>query len=474
MQLGHIPAGPRHENARWTLLAVASVAVAFLGAWFLQSAIPRHIVLASGLRDGMYHQYAQRYKEILAREGVTVEERMTGGADENERLLRDPKSGVDVAFVHGGVVRPDDRGSLVMLAALYYEPLWIFYRDSVVHEHFDELRHRRIAVGSTDSGVRAFMEPLLAANGITRFNTDLVPLVNLEALRALQAGQVDAVFLVGPVQFPAVWQALHDEDLKLMSLARAEAYQRKFPYITKLTLPPGTIDLEQHIPQQEVKLIGTKAMLVSRDDLSPPIINLLLEAARELHGKQGYFEKDDEFPSTAGVDLPVSPDADRHHRFGPSVLHRYLPFTIAAYLERLIVLLVPVLFVIVPLTNVLPRLFRWRIRSRIYRWYGELALLERDVRSRTGPLPIEQWLVDLGRIEQAATRIRAPLSYASEAYTLREHIGLVRQTVMARAQGVAAVADVEAVDAATGPVRNDPQARAAPTPQARPGLKMPS
>ncbi len=440
MRLGDLPVA-RHEHVRWTLLAVASIAFAFLGAWWLQSAIPRHIVLASGLQDGMYHRYAQRYKEILARDGVTVEERMTGGADENVRLLRDPKSGVDVAFVQGGVVRPAESETLVMLSALYYEPLWIFYRDSVVHEHFDELRHRRLAVGSPGSGVRAFMEPLLAANGISRFNTELVPLVNLEALRALQAGEVDAAFLVGPAQFPAIWQALHDPDLKLMSLARADAYQRRFPYITKLTLPPGTIDLELHIPEQEVKLIGTKAMLVSRDGLSPAIINLLLEAARELHGNQGFFEADDEFPNTAMVDLPVSADANRHHRFGPSVLHRYLPFTLAAYLERLIVLLVPVVFIIVPLTNVLPQLIRWRMRSRIYRWYGELALLERDVRTRTGDLPVGQWLSDLGRIEHAATRIRAPLSYASEAYTLREHIGLVRRAVMAKAQGGDANAD---------------------------------
>lgn len=417
------------------MVAVASIALAFLGAWLLQSAIPRRIVLASGLGDGMYHQYAQRYRQILARDGVIVEERMTGGADENERLLRDPASGVDVAFLHGGVVRPAERDSLVMLAALYYEPLWIFYRDSVVHPHFDELRHRRLAVGSPESGVRAFMEPLLAANNITPLNSELVPLVNLAALRALQSGQVDAAFLVGPAQFPAIWQALHDPELKLMSLARADAYPRKFPYITRLTLPAGTIDLALHIPQQEMKLIGTKAMLVARDGLSPAIINLLLEAARELHGQQGFFEADGEFPSTAPVDLPVSVDAARHHRFGPSLLHRYLPFTLAAYLERLVVLLLPVLFVIVPLTNFLPRLFRWRARSRIYRWYGELALLEHEVRTRTGTLPIEQWLQDLDRIGNAAARIRAPLSYASEAYTLREHIALVRDAVMAKAPG---------------------------------------
>jgi TRAP-type uncharacterized transport system substrate-binding protein len=417
----------------WAWPAAALTLVALLGAWFLQSTIPRHIVLASGLKDGLYHQYAQRYKEILARDGVTVEERLTGGADENEQLLHDPKSGVDVAFMHGGVVRPDERGNLVMLMALYYEALWIFYRDPTTLTQLDELRYKRVAVGSPGSGARAFAEPLLAANNITGFNTRLVPLVNLEALHALQKGEVDAAFLLGPAQFPAIWEALHDPSLKLMSLERADAYPRRFPYITKLALPAGTIDFALHIPAQEVRLIGTRAMLVARDGLPPAIINLLLEAARELHSKQGYFEAGDEFPNTASVDLPVSADASRHHRFGPSLLHRYLPFFVATYVERLIILLVPLLVVLVPLINFLPQVLRWRVRSRIYRWYGELTLLERDVGARTGTLPIERWLADLDRIEQAAARIRTPPSFASEAYTLREHIGLVRRTVLAKA-----------------------------------------
>ena len=418
---------------RWAWVIAALTFVALCGAWFLQSTIPRHIVLASGLKDGLYHQSAQRYKEILARDGITVEERLTGGADENERLLHDPKSGIDVAFLHGGVVRPTDRGSLVMLFALYYEPLWIFYRGSTDLSQLDELRYKRIAVGSSDSGVRAFTEPLLAANNITGFNTKLVPLVNLEALDALQKGAVDAAFLIGPAQSPTIWQALHDPSLKLMSLERAAAYPRRFSYITKLTLPPGTIDFALHIPAQEVNLIGTRAMLAAREGLPSAIISLLLEAARELHSEQGYFEADDEFPNVATVDLPVSADAIRQFRFGPSLLHRYLPFFVATYVERLIVLLVPLLVVLVPLINFLPQILRWRVRSRIYRWYGELTLLERDVRTRTGKLPVEQWLADIDRIEQAAGRIRTPASFASEAYTLREHIGLVRRIVSAKA-----------------------------------------
>ena len=182
----------------WPAAALVT-AVVLVGAWFLQSTIPRHVVLASGLKDGLYHQHSQRYKQILAREGVTVEERLTGGAEENEQLLHNPKSGVDVAFMHGGIVRPQDRGNLTMLMALYYEPLWIFYRGPAMLTQLDELRGKQVAIGSPGSGARAFVEPLLAANGITGSNTRLSPLVNLEALRALQRGEIDAALLSAQV-----------------------------------------------------------------------------------------------------------------------------------------------------------------------------------------------------------------------------------------------------------------------------------
>ncbi len=414
---------------RSAILSGVLILIAVIGAGYLESTIPRHIVLASGLPDGTSHEYAQRYRAILAREGVTVEERLTGGAAENVRLLLDPSSGVDVAFSLGGIVSEPGRGNLVMLASLYFEPLWIFYRAPEALTQIDELRQKRIAVGSPDTGVRAFADPLLAANNITASNTRLVPLVNLEAIRALRGGEVDAAFLIGPVQSPAVWQALKDPSLKLMHLERADAYPRRFSYISRLTLPPGTVDFALRVPDREVPLIASKAMLIARDNLSPVIIQLLLDAARELHTRQGYFEAPREFPNVNPVDLPVSIEAERHFRFGPSLLHRYLPFFVAVYVERLIVLLVPLMVVLVPLFNVLPQLVRWSVRSRIFRWYGELALLEREIRSRRGDRPVDQWLEDLDRIERAVVRMRVPRSYASDAYTLRVHIALVRKSV---------------------------------------------
>jgi len=428
----------RRDRLRFIALVVVLVAVsAWISARFLQPAPPRHIVLASGAAFGLYHQYADRYKQALARDGVTVEERLTNGAADNLRLLLDPASGVDVAFMQGGIANAAAAEKIEMLASLYYEPLWVFYRDAKPLTQLNDLRGKRVAIGAPGSGTRAFVEPLLEFNAVQQENSQLLPLGGEEAMHALQAGDVDAVILVGGAATPAIVTLLRDPAVRLMNFARADAYTRRFAYITKLVLPAGTIDLALNIPSHDVTLIGTKAMLVARPGLHPALVNLLLDAAGDIHSRQGYFEAAGEFPAIAPVDLPVSDDAVRHKRFGPSVIHRLLPFWVATYVERFVILVLPLIIIMVPVVNYFPVFLRWRVRSRVYRWYGELTLLERDVATRKGVLPLEKWQHDLDRIEHAVEGIRTPASFASEAYTLREHIGLVRRAVLAKASGAA-------------------------------------
>jgi TRAP-type uncharacterized transport system substrate-binding protein len=414
------------------LLVVLAAVVVWASVEFIKPGPPRRIVLASGAQFGLYHQYATRYKDVLAREGVQVEERVSSGASENLQLLLDPKSGVDVAFLQGGVASAETSGNAVMLASLYYEPLWVFYRANDKLELVNQLFGKRLAAGVPGSGTRAFVEPLAKVNGLIRGNTELVALGGDGAMRALKAGEVDAALFVGGAETTLIQQGLRDPALNLLSFARADSYVRRFPFITKLTLPEGTIDMAYNIPAHDVTLIGTKAMLAARDDLHPALINLLLDAARDIHGQQGYFEAAGEFPSIAPVDIPVSPYADQHKRFGPSILYRYLPFWLAALVERAIIVIVPLLVILIPTLNYLPQFLRWRVRSRIFRWYGELALLERDVATRTGALPVEQWLQDLDRIDRHVASIKVPAKFANEAYTLREHIDLVRREVMSK------------------------------------------
>jgi hypothetical protein len=272
---------------------------------------------------------------------------------------------------------------LVMLASLYYEPLWIFYSGADTLTRINELHDRRIAVGIEGSDTRALAEPLLAANGLTGDNAALVPMSKSVALRALQSGEIQAAILLGGVQSPAVWEALHDPNLKLMSLSRADAYPRRFSYLSRLTLPPGTIDFALNLPAQEVNLIGTKAMLVARDGRHPALINLRTDAAHEIHRSPGLFELAGELPETAPVDLRVSTDADQHKRFGPGFLYRYMPFWVGAFVERAIVVLLPLAVVLVPLAR--PALL-WRTgaaRARCRDAQGRIA--DREVARRPRP-----------------------------------------------------------------------------------------
>ena len=428
------PAQSGFLSIRTLLLAVVLVgATLWVSIQFPIPAPPRRIVLASGPEFGLYHQHALRYRELLARNGIEVELKRSSGAGENIELLLDPASGVDVAFVQGGLKQPPRTDGLVMLISLYYEPLWIFHRVSDTPTEIRELKGRRVSNGGPGTGTHASTEPLLLANGLDVGSTPRVPLNGPEALAALRRGDVDVMFYVGGVDTPFVRDALNDPALKLMSLPRAEAYAHRWPHISRLTLSEGTIDLERNVPQQQVSLIGTKAMLAARDGLHPALINLLVDAAREIHAEQDEFKAAGEFPNTAPIDLRVSLHADNYRRYGASAFYNYLPFWVAAFLERAIILLVPMLVVLLPLLSYIPKFIRWRMRSRIYRWYGELALIERDVGSGQDLPPIDQWLRDLDRIEHAVEGVRTPACYASEAYTLRDHIGLVRRAVLARA-----------------------------------------
>ena len=358
----------RRNRLSVALVVIALIAAAiWTAAHFLQPAAPRHIVLASGLEDGLFHQYAKRYVEILARSGVTVEERLTAGAGDNLRLLEDPHSGVDIGFTQGGIAKFPEADDVVMLANLYYVPMWIFYRDTDTFNHVNELRNHRVAVGAKGSGTRSLVEPMFALNNLTTEDMIMLPLGNEAALRALKSGEVDAAVFVDGARNQAVWAALHDPHLRLLSYGHADAYPRLLPYINKLTLPSGVIDVAHDIPEKDVALVGTKAMLAARDGLHPALIELLVDAAHEIHGGQGLFEEAGEFPGTTRVDLRVSTHADQHKRFGPSFLYRYLPFWLATMVERAIIILVPLAAILLPLFHYLPQLLRWRVRLSLVR-----------------------------------------------------------------------------------------------------------
>jgi TRAP-type uncharacterized transport system substrate-binding protein len=414
-------------------VGIPTLALLFAGFWyaaqFIKPAPPSRVVVATGADGGAYQRFAALYKPLVERNGIKFIEWPTAGAVENLALLRAAGEDIDVAFVQGGLGLGRETAGLVSLGSIYYEPLWVFYRGAEPIERLVHLRGKRLAIGAEGSGTRKLALDLLEPNDATTAPTRLLPLGGLEAVAALAAGRVDAIFLVGPANSGAVWASFYGEGFRLMSFALADAYVRRWPYLSKLTLPRGAIDLVRDIPARDVTLVAPIAALVARESIHPALIDVLLQAATEVHGQPGLFQRAGEFPNPRQVDFPLSPEAARFYSSGRRFLQRYLPFWAATLVDRLVVLLIPVVALLIPLMRIAPALYGWRSRSRIYKWYGQLKFLEEAWRRDPGARPRDEWLAELDRLETRVNRIRTPLAFANQLYILREHIALVRRAM---------------------------------------------
>ncbi len=391
---------------------------------FVDPAPPDHIRIATGSKDGAYYLFALKYREALAKEGIDLEILPTAGSLENIELLQ--RGQVDIAFVQGGLAGQNkDAQALASLGSFYYEPLWLFHRLEPPPARLTDLRGRRIAVGQPGSGTSALAGALLSDNRLTAETAQLLPIGGQEAIDRLIGGRLDAAFFVASPRSPVVEKLLLSDNIGLMSFQRAAAYTRRHHFLSRVTLPQGVVDLARDIPGQEVSLLATTANMVARADLHPALIDLLVYSGQQIHGGGGWFEASGRFPTPDYADFPLSQEARHFYQRGPSFLQRYLPFWAATLLDRMKVMLLPLVALMIPLTKIMPPLYRWRIRSRIYPWYRDVLAIDR--RAAQHDLDLEQALQDLSVIEREVAKVSVPLSFAEELYDLRLHISLARE-----------------------------------------------
>jgi TRAP-type uncharacterized transport system substrate-binding protein len=269
----------------WYVVGVVAL-LALLGWGLIKLAPPpppKRVIMTTGAEDGAYHRYAQSYREVLARNGVELELRPSSGAAENLERLRTGADGVEVGLVQGGLVRESDADQLTTLGSLFYEPIWVFYRGKSTIERIADLRGQRIALGIPGGGTHALGTSVARDNGLAEPPTTLVDLGGLAAAEALVDGRIDAAFYVSAIDGPAVQRLMRAPGIRMMDARRADAYIRRLPYLHKLDLPEGVVDLKAGIPPQRLTLIAVTGNLIAREDLHPVAVELLLEAAREVH-----------------------------------------------------------------------------------------------------------------------------------------------------------------------------------------------
>ncbi len=414
----------------WPIVLIT--AIGFVVAYqFVAPEPPRRITITTGSEAGAYYAYARRYAAVLAAKGITLEVITSAGSHQN--LERLEKGEADVAFVQGGIVArtssedDDEPGPLRSLGSVAYEPVWVFYRGEQRVDKLYQLAGRRVAVGEDGSGIRGLALQLLEANDIKSDSPDLLPLAGLTAAEALQQSEIDAAFIVAAQEAPVVQVMLRSPGLRVVSLSQADAYLRRFPFLSKVVLPRGVVDLVRDLPPRDTVLLATTANVIVRDDLHPALASLLLQAMTEVNGRGGFFQRAGEFPAYKDQSFPLSTDAQRYYKSGPPFLQRYLPFWLAVLVERLFVMILPLVMVLLPLLKFAPAIYSWRVRSKIVRCYGDLKFLENDLRQHYKPPQHQEYVAHLERIENTASTLNIPLAFSDLLYTLREHINLVRE-----------------------------------------------
>ena len=408
------------------LLALPAVAIWwFVEGW--QPAPPRALRMVTGPAGSAHAEYGARYRDILARSGVTLELESTAGALANLERLRDARSGVGAGFVQAGTTTPEQSPELVSLGTVFYEPFWLFHRGRNLSLDIAGLRGKRISIGPEGSATRALSLQLLSLGGIDPGAADFLAFAPEEAADRLTRGEIDAAAFLTSWSSPVVQRLLHAEGITLAHFPRADALIARIPVLNKRVLPAGVVDLARNVPPTDVVLVAPKASLAVRRDLHPALQYLLLRAASEIHATPGIFHRAGEFPALEAVDLPLADEAEQFHKRGSPFLQRHLPFWLAVLTERVVLALVPVLGVLFPLLRGLPAVRAWYVQRRLALFYGELKLLDLEREDpgaqSTGPDLIRK----LDELEARVSRLRVPEEFAALVYGLRHHIRLVRE-----------------------------------------------
>ena len=417
------------------MILLVGLAVSVAVFLFFNSAAPNTLTITSGPDGSTFKKNAEKYKAILAKEGVTLKILPSEGSSDNLKKLANSKIPVDVGFVLGGEVNGTNIENLVSLGSISYQPLMIFYRGEP-KSLLSEFNDKRLDIGREGSGTHTLALALLKANGIEPdAGTTFVDMPTGDAARALMEDRLDGLFLMSDsTSTDLMRQLLHAPGIQLYNFTQADAYTRRINYLNKLELPKGSLDFGQNIPAEDLYLVGPTVELIARNSLHPALSDLLLEAARQVHGSAGLLKKRGEFPAPLEHEFRISPDASRYYVSGKSFLYRTFPFWFASLIARVLAVIVPIALLLIPGLKIAPAIYRWRMQSRIYRWYKALLELERDAfKPSADAKKRDELLRQLDYIENTVSKIKVPASFGDLFYGLRGHISFVRDRLLSEA-----------------------------------------
>ncbi|EXF46337.1 putative periplasmic transport protein [Pseudomonas sp. BAY1663] len=394
-----------------------------LFVWALDPAPPTRLRMATGSEGGGYHDFGRRLQARLEQEGIELELQTSKGSMDNLRHLL-AGDAVQFALVQSGtelLLEDSQRRRLKGLGVMYSEPLWLFARQGLVLADLRQLRSLRLGLGSEGSGTLAAVQDILAAS-VEQPGADWQPLGGRRALEALLAGELDAAFFVGPPNNDMIRELAAHPQLQLLEIPRTAALQAHFPFLSALRIPQGLLDLARDTPQRDLQTLSPLATLVANDSLHPALTPMLLEAARDVLRDGNLLDPPNGFPRAEPMSLPLTAEAAGYYRNGPPYLQRYLPFSIASWVDRYILLLLPFIAILLPLFKSVSPLYQWRMRSRIFKWYRYLHETDEKIHDGSIGAELDEQIRRMEQLDNELRVVEVPLSYSHELFTLHLHV----------------------------------------------------
>jgi len=174
-------------------------------------------------------------------------------------------------------------------------------------------------------------------------------------------------------------------------------------------------------------LLASTFTVIARKETHSALIYLMMGIMDGVHQPPSFLHAENEFPSDKDVDFPLSSDAENYYdKGGKPFLQKHLPYWAASFVGKLLLVLVPLLAIIYPISQAYPALTQWFYTRRVNRFYLMLVKIEKRF-DQGGKREIAQQELESLRAEIDALikQEKIPSSYTNLLYDLREHVAQV-------------------------------------------------
>lgn len=400
---------------------------------YINPRVPSSAYLAIGQAGSSYGAIGEKLKAYFNEQGMNLQLIETEGLAQGLRQLDDPNSTVNASFMTAGVANAKDYPNLVSLGSFQYAPVWLFYTGSPVNvdDPFEYFAAKNISIGLPGTVSNKMFRNFLAAN-LKQINQDykFSELTHVESARQLQEGKLDAFFVVDSVNSPVVKTLLKDPNIRIMSFNLAEAYVKLFPYLHKLTIPRGSLNLQQVLPREDITLVGsTTTLLVEKQTHRAIQWAFILALSEEGKFSESLFSSPGAFPAYMDLSFPLSPIAKRYYTQGIPVIFDYFPLWITSLIDHAWVLTIAFLALIYPMYKWLRGIRSYPSRMFLYRHIINLRDLDEDIGKIQTREDAERALQKLNALTHLNTRQWLSQSEVAYYFSLKAQMESMHQII---------------------------------------------